>query len=446
MSELRDREMLRAVFDTAADAIVVFDRETFELIDVNPAACELYGYDREELLGLTLLDLTAEPELTRGTVARRDVRIVDRRHRRRDGSAFPVNVTANWFVLEGRPIGVGFVHDVTDRERSARALEASEAKFAAAFRTSPDSVNINRLSDGLYLEINDGFTKLTGYSAADVAGKTSSEIAIWADPACRETLVAGLKESGEVTNLEAGFRRKDGSVTTALMSARVISVEGVDCILSVTRDISERKAALEALRTSNEQLSSIVRDVAEAMGRAVEKRDPYTSGHQVRVARVARLIGLEMGLPEHEADALEIAGLLHDVGKLGVPAEILNKPGALSDAEFSLIHTHSRQGFDILKDIPFPWPVAEMVLQHHERVDGSGYPNGLRGDDILPTARILAVADVIDATASHRPYRQARGVPRAVEELLAEASRHDAVAVGACRRLYERGALAFLSE
>jgi putative nucleotidyltransferase with HDIG domain len=183
----------------------------------------------------------------------------------------------------------------------------------------------------------------------------------------------------------------------------------------------------------------MVHDVAAAMGSVVEARDPYTQGHELRVADLARLIAAEMGLTQHETDGIGMAGLLHDIGKLRIPAEILTKPGMLSPAEFSLIREHPRQGFDILHHIDFPWPVAETVHRHHERLDGSGYPDGLRGDEIPLPARILAVADVVEAMSSHRPYRPRVGLPQAIEEISENPQRYDAAVVQACVRLYERG-------
>lgn len=185
-----------------------------------------------------------------------------------------------------------------------------------------------------------------------------------------------------------------------------------------------RKSVEEALRASqsdllsaNAQLGRMMRDVVESMGRVVELRDPYTQGHQTRVALLVRAITDEMGIEGATADGVEMAALVHDIGKLSVPAEILSKPGQLSPVELLLVREHSAQGFEILKDIGFPWPVATIVRQHHERMDGTGYPDGLRGDELLVESRILAVADVVEAMASHRPYRPAHTVAAAICEI-----------------------------
>jgi putative two-component system response regulator len=205
-----------------------------------------------------------------------------------------------------------------------------------------------------------------------------------------------------------------------------------------------RKSIEEALRVSesnllkaNEQLRHMVYTVVEAMGRVVEYRDPYTQGHQTRVAALGTAIAHEMGLDDNVAAAVEMAALVHDIGKLSVPAEILSKPGALSAVEAMLTREHAAQGFEILKDIAFPWPVATIVRQHHERMDGSGYPDGASGDALLIESRILAVADVVEAMASHRPYRPANEVSAAMREIDEHREWFDPAVVDACLRLYE---------
>lgn len=202
-----------------------------------------------------------------------------------------------------------------------------------------------------------------------------------------------------------------------------------------------RNDALNQLEVGNAKLEAMVRDVTESMGRIVEARDPYTQGHERRVATIARLFAEEMGLSDDEVEGIEIAGLLHDIGKLRVPAEILTKPGRLSDLEYALVKEHPKQGYEILKDIAFPWPVADMVLQHHERADGSGYPAGLLLAETVRGARILAVADVLESMASHRPYRAALGVDRALREFDENAERYDPEVVACCRALRASGRL-----
>jgi putative nucleotidyltransferase with HDIG domain len=170
-----------------------------------------------------------------------------------------------------------------------------------------------------------------------------------------------------------------------------------------------------------ERLASALRATIEAMSRTMEWRDPYTAGHQKRVASISTAIARKMGLDNDSVQALYMAGMVHDIGKVAVPSEILTKPSHLTELEMQMVQGHVESGYQILKDIPFPWPIAEMVRQHHERLDGSGYPRGLKGDEISLQARILAVADTIEAMATHRPYRPARGLSAAMDEIRAEA-------------------------
>jgi PAS domain S-box-containing protein/putative nucleotidyltransferase with HDIG domain len=204
--------------------------------------------------------------------------------------------------------------------------------------------------------------------------------------------------------------------------------------------IAHGRAEIEVRHTS-EELREAFMGTVEAMATMVEMRDPYTAGHQQRVANLATAIAAEMGLSEALIQQIHIAGLIHDVGKMYVPADILNKPGRLTELEFAMIKTHSQVGYDILKNIQFPWPIAQIVLQHHERMDGSGYPAGLSGKDIMLEAKILAVADVVEAMASHRPYRPAIGLGMALEEISQKAGvLYDADVVDACTRLfYDKG-------
>ncbi|HZW26705.1 MAG TPA: HD-GYP domain-containing protein, partial [Gallionella sp.] len=185
----------------------------------------------------------------------------------------------------------------------------------------------------------------------------------------------------------------------------------------------------------------------DAIGLTVEYRDPYTAGHQRRVAELAQAIAREMGMPEDALEGIRLGALVHDIGKVRLPTEILNRPGHLNELEFELVKTHSGIGSDIVKEVSFPWPVAQMIEQHHERIDGSGYPQGLKGSDMLPEARIIAVADVVEAMVSHRPYRAALGVDKALEELReGRGSLYDPDVVDVCLELFERRNFQFSSQ
>jgi putative nucleotidyltransferase with HDIG domain/PAS domain S-box-containing protein len=214
---------------------------------------------------------------------------------------------------------------------------------------------------------------------------------------------------------------------------------GQGIYLHMTFDITDKKTSQEQLQKTLAKLRTALGGIIAVIQEVIEKRDPSTAGHQRRVADLARSIAKNMGLSEDQIDVIRLAAIIHDLGKISIPAEILAKPGKLTDSEFSFIELHSKSGYDILKAVELPWPIADIILQHHERLDGSGYPQGLKGDDILLEARILAVADVVEAMASHRPYRAALGIDKALEEISSKkGTLYDPGAVDACLNLFQQ--------
>jgi HD-GYP domain-containing protein (c-di-GMP phosphodiesterase class II) len=232
---------------------------------------------------------------------------------------------------------------------------------------------------------------------------------------------------------------KDGNLIWSQIITTPIRNEAgeVTSALEVVFPITERKKAEDERQQNLERLRQALGATVQAIAIMVETRDPYTAGHQRRVADLARSIATEMKLSSDLIDSLRTAGMIHDIGKIAVPAEILSKPTRLTEIEFGLIKLHPQSGYDILKDIDFPSPIARMVLEHHERLDGSGYPNGLTGKDLLVESRILAVADVVESMASHRPYRPARGIDLALDEIRNNRGIiYDADVVDACLSLF----------
>ncbi len=194
----------------------------------------------------------------------------------------------------------------------------------------------------------------------------------------------------------------------------------------------------QELKTSYERIRLILEGAELAMSKIVESRDPYTAGHEQHVAKIACTIAKKMSLPKVQIEAIRIAGALHDIGKIAVPSEILTKPGRLNRLEMEMVKTHSQNAYDILKTIEFPYPIAQIILQHHERMDGSGYPQGLKGEEILLEARIIGVADVIEAMSSHRPYRPTLGIESAIAEVIKHRGiLYDADVVDVCNRIYQ---------
>jgi putative nucleotidyltransferase with HDIG domain len=245
------------------------------------------------------------------------------------------------------------------------------------------------------------------------------------------------------TSVSVNAIKKDKSIIQISCSAAAVydEIKRVVGTVVILFDITVKMELESALKASLEKMARVVDETVEALASAIETRDLYTAGHQRRVASLACAIAGEMGeIGDDQMKGIRTAAVLHDIGKLHVPFEILNKPGHLEDIEFALIKKHSQAGHDILKGIEFPWPVARIVQQHHEHLDGSGYPAGLKGDAILPEARIIAVADVVESMSSHRPYRPGRGIDAALQEIIkARGNLYDPKAVDACLALFRKG-------
>jgi putative nucleotidyltransferase with HDIG domain len=205
----------------------------------------------------------------------------------------------------------------------------------------------------------------------------------------------------------------------------------------LARDIGQRRKTEEELQRSYRLLKRAMNGTIKTVASLVELRDPYTAGHQSRVSKLACAIAEEMGYKGDQIEGINAAGLVHDIGKISIPSEILSKPGRLNKIEFQMIKAHPLVGYEILKDIEFPWPIAEYILQHHERLDGSGYPSGLSGNDICMEARVLSVADVVEAMATHRPYRPALGIIAALDEIsMNKGILYDPQVVDACVHIF----------
>ncbi len=238
---------------------------------------------------------------------------------------------------------------------------------------------------------------------------------------------------------EISIIRKNGAIRNLQVFRKEIFWNGKKQSQVIYQDITERKQAEEKLQKTLETLKKAVGTTIHVLVSVLESRDPYTAGHQSRSADLACAIATEMGLSQDQIEGIRMAGSIHDIGKLAIPAEILSKPTKLTDLEFSLVKEHSQSGYDMLKDVESPWPLADIVGQHHERINGTGYPKQLKGNDILVEARIMAVADVVEAMASHRPYRASLGLAAALEEI--EKNKgilYDETVVDACLTLFRK--------
>jgi PAS domain S-box-containing protein len=333
---------------------------------------------------------------------------------------------------------------MSDLEIAYQELKLLEERYRLSFENMSDIIYVND-ADLNIISISPSLESVLGYKPEDFIGRPVSALSSLFAPESFEQVIAdiGLVLQGNTIHATVyRFIARDGSFKYGEVSGSPLIRDGkIIGIISIARDITDRKRAEEELQRTLESLRKAVGATIQVMVSAVEARDPYTAGHQVRVADLARAIATEMGLSREQTEGIRMAGSRHDIGKLSIPAEILSKPTKLTNNEFSLIKEHPRKGYEILKDVESPWPLAEIVYQHHERTDGSGYPRKLKGDEILIEARIMAVADVVEAMSSHRPYRPGKGIDAALEEI--EKNRgtlYDDAVVDACLILFrEKG-------
>ena len=351
----------------------------------------------------------------------------------KDGSK--KNISWSYVTLGNKNYACGL--DLTERKRAEEKLKQSEGRYRSVFENAQEGI-FQSTTKGRFIMVNQAMAKMLGYDSPEelMTGITDIARQLYADPEERAKIKLIIKEQGFLKNHETQFYRKDGSIFWVSLTMQVVRDEKGQILYyeGMNEDITNRKEGAERTKKALEA-------TAQAIAVTVETRDPYTAGHQRRVADLARAFATEMNLPIDQINGIRMAAAIHDLGKISVPAEILSKPTKLTKLEFDLIKTHAQSGYDILKDIEFPWPIARMVLEHHERMNGSGYPNGLTGDNILLESGILMVADVVEAMASHRPYRPGLGIEAALEEIEKnKGTLYDNSVADACLRLFrEKG-------
>ncbi len=362
---------------------------------------------------------------------------------KKDGGFDWFEMNAVTTVWDGKPAILGVLRDINDRRRAEERLRWLTHQFETILNTMAEGVVVVD-TDSRVTFVNSSALRALGYEGEDLVGMGVREVVLGpggvgepgSDDDCgMRAALRGTEPHGPRTSV---FRRRDGSEFPVECLCTAVQEKGkpVRAVLTF-RDITERKAWEEELGRSLENLRMALGGIIRTLSAAVEMRDPYTAGHQRRVTNLARCIAQRMGLSRDQIEAIRFAGMVHDVGKISLPAEILSKPSRLSDLELSLIKTHSQAAYAILREIEFPWPIAQIVLQHHERMDGSGYPNGLRGDEILVEARVLAVADVVEAMASHRPYRPSLSLEEALREISTRSGTlYDPRVVDACLEVF----------
>ena len=446
--QLREGEdRYRRMFETNPEPMWVYDVGTLAFLAVNDSAVAHYGWSREEFLAMTVADLRPPddtPALLEYVSVDSGITLLKNesvRHRMKDGTLIDVEITSHLIDFGGRRARIVSAHDVTERKGTERVLREAEEQFRGLVEQPIAGIYI--IQDGRLAYVNPRFTEILGYdSAAELTG--SDVLLVVAESertAVSEKIRVWLKGDARSISYSTSALRKDGSSVEVDVHAARASHRGRPAIIGLMQDISEKKRAEEQIQHYVAQLENAFMQSVQIATTLSEMRDPYTAGHERRVAEIAVAIGAELGFDARRQEGLRVAGYLHDVGKIAVPTEILAKPGKLSTTEYLLIKGHAQASYDVLKSVEFPWPVADVALQHHERMDGSGYPQGLKGDAILLESRVVAVADVVEAMSSHRPYRPGLGIEKALAEIeRGRGTVYDAEVADACLKLFrEKG-------
>jgi len=344
---------------------------------------------------------------------------------------------------QGNPIYyLHILSDISKRKASEKALAKIASQFEILFNASPDAIML--LDEKGFYDCNPSTLRIFGCKQrSDFVGKHPSQFSPALQPNGMESMILANQHITQAHKngnhlFEWMHSRLDGTPFPAEVLLVLFESEGKPVLQATVRDITARKQYEKDLADEAAKLNRALAGTVSTMSKAMELRDPYTAGHQAGVALIASVIAKELNWDDHRITGLRMAGLVHDIGKIGVPSEILTKPSALSEFEEKLVQLHAEHGYELLKDIEFPWAIADMVHQHHERMDGSGYPLGLKGDEILPEARVLAVADMLEALSTHRPYRAALGLPFAVDLIKSESGKQlDPQVVSAAVRLFD---------
>ena len=470
--KLDELKTLEASILDALPVAVIGLRER-QIISANRAVEAVFGWKPEEIIGRNTRILYRSDEDFE-EIGRHFYPVLERQRifseeypcRHRDGHDILCFVSTSRIGanLEEKRI-VATYEDITERKRAEAALKGSEERLRAILEGSPTPTFVIDRGHRV-IGWNKALEELTGVRSDDVIETGDHSKILYGEkrPTVADLLVDGAADpTAEIRRWYGGHYRSSELLEEAYEATGPFSFPGkeprwlhftsaairdargemIGAIETMT-DISPLKRAEDELRESVERLKKVMSGVIRAIDVIVETRDPYTAGHQHQVARLATAIATEMGLPANTVEAIYVAASIHDLGKIYVPAEILSKPGHISDIERGIIRTHPQVGYDILKSIDFPWPIAEIVLQHHERIDGTGYPRGLKDGELRIEARILGLADVVESMGSHRPYRPTLGTEKALGEIRKNrGTLYDPAVVDVCLALFQEKGFRF---
>jgi len=442
---MQAEEKFRTIFDCANDAIFIHDMD-WKFLEVNKTACDRLGYSREELLNMTPYDIDT-PDFQRlapdrlKEIEEKGQMFFETAHLTKNGREIAVELSSRIIHFAGKQAILSLARDITERKKIQKSLEESEKKYRTLVDNALVGIYKSTL-DGRMLYVNEALANMFDFdSSADMIRQGA--LALYKNDRDRDRFLAAIQQSGSVSYFELELLTKHNDPIHVLVSAHI---EG-DILSGMIMDITDRKRMEEELKNNVDKLKQLMTNTVDSMASILETRDPYTAGHQQRVAKLANAIARALNLSEDQLLGLNMAAVIHDIGKIYVPAEILTRPSKLTDSEFALIKTHPKVGYEILKRVEFPWPVATIVLQHHERINGSGYPQGLKGKNIILEARILAVADVVEAMSSHRPYRPAKTMDETLSEIKTNKEiLYDSTVVEKCMELFQTKSFSFNHE
>jgi PAS domain S-box-containing protein len=450
-SKLNERkELIKRYFNMAGTILLVLNRRG-QVVSINMKGCEVLGYSHERIVGKNWFDHFV-PESNRKGVQNSFDRWMKGEKRGHEYSVNPIltdNGEQRLISWHNTAISddsgalrciLSSGEDITARQRNEAALRRSEEKYCALFENAVEGI-FQSTKQGKLLNVNPAYAQMLGFSspAEMIASIDNFAEQHYVRPEDRKVLDALIEKDGVVQHFETQLHRRNGEKIWISINARAVR-NGKGKLLyyeGMVEDITARKESEERLGRTLANLRIAMEGTIHAVAMTVEAKDPYTAGHQQHVAMLARAIANRLGLSEDFCEGIYLAGVIHDLGKISIPTEFLTKPGKLTDFEYTLIKTHPEAGFKILNGIDFPWPVAEIVRQHHERLNGSGYPRGLERDHILLEARIVAIADVVESMTFHRPYRPAYGLNLALQEISKHADTlYENSAVQACMKLF----------
>ena len=453
--ELKDsEERLKILFDYAPDAYYINDLKG-KFIDGNKAAERVIGYKKEELIGksflkLKLLSIRDIPKAAKllaknvmGLPTGPDELVLNRK----DNTKITVEISTYPVKIKGKTLALGIARDITERKKAEQNIKSAKDELQMIMDSVPAIIFYKDI-EGRIIRANKTFADSLKLPVKDVVGKTTEEL-------FPKEQAENMRKDDKEVMISGKPKRNIIQPYTTPNGIRLLITDKIPYkdkedkvtgVIGLAKDITVQRKSEEELQQSYQRLKKTMDAAIDTMSRIIEAKDPYTSGHQHRVCQLAVPLAQELGLPPDKIEGIRIASLIHDIGKIGLPTEILSKPSKLTDIEFSLIKGHSQIGYDILKSIDFSYPIAQIVLQHHEKINGSGYPNNLKGDEILLEAKIIGVADVVEAMSSFRPYRPALGIDVALEEISQNKGiLYDPKVVDICLKLFKEKSFKFES-